>query len=330
MLLDRRQTISIIGTSVIAPFCEGVKHVNDIFQSGQRVLFKSARVMADLESSTVDFVFTSPPYWNLKRYGGADQLGDEPSYEDYLAKMNDVWEECFRVSTPSAVLAINTGNRRVKGRFYPIGMDIAARMKGWVLWDIVVWYVPNALPQPAGYIERLLDNKFEFVFIYTKGDPKAYKFHKPRVPQKYLTADPRSHKKNPNGRCLGNVVRIPAYRPPNVKQMNYHVAAFPEELVAFFLQQYTDPGDLVLDPFLGSGTTLKVCRAMERRGVGYEVDEAFTDLIASRIAEAWEPPDWRNIDLILSTNNDAGKVMSPRKPQSLVRGKGTTLFKSET
>ena len=79
------------------------------------------------------------------------------------------------------------------------------------------------------------------------------------IPQKYLNADPRQHKKNKNGRCLGNILRIPAYRPPNVKQLGYHEAAFPEELVAVMVETFTGESDTVLDPFLGSGTTLKVC-----------------------------------------------------------------------
>jgi hypothetical protein len=83
------------------------------------------------------------------------------------------------------------------------------------------------------------------------------------VPQKYAGVDPRDYKLNEQGRCLGNVIRIPAYRPPNIKQQNYHVAAYPEELVALMLSTYTDEGDLVLDPFLGSGTTSESCSRHE-------------------------------------------------------------------
>src|SRR5205085_1207955 len=149
-----------------------------------------------------------------------------------------VWGQCFSKARDGAVLVINVNVRRHKRRFYPIPFDIATRMKGWTFWDHVIWYIPNALPQPNHYIERLLDNKFESCLVFIKGDAGSYKFHKPRVPQKYITADPRAHKKNPRGRCLGNILRIPAYRPPNVKELGYHVAAYPEELVALFLESY--------------------------------------------------------------------------------------------
>jgi DNA modification methylase len=187
-------------------------------------------------------------------------------------------------------------------------------MQDWTFWDHNIWYIPNALPQPNAYMERLLDNKFESLLIFVKGDFLSYKMHKPRVPQKYLVADPRSHKRNPNGRCVGNILRIPAYRPPNVKEMGYHVAAFPEELVAFFIESYTDQGDVVLDPFLGSGTTLKVARVMKRAGIGYEVHSEYADLISTRIAETWSVPDWKDVDILHSATAETG-MKKPRKIQ---------------
>jgi DNA modification methylase len=164
-------------------------------------------------------------------------------------------------------------------------------------------------------MERLFDNKFEYLLVFLKGDFRSYKFHKPRVPQKYITADPRGHKKNPRGRCLGNVVRIPAYRPPNVREMGYHVAAYPEELAALMIESYTDPGDVVLDPFLGSGTTLKVARVMNRKGIGYELNTKFQPLIEKRIVETWQVPPWSKLDIILSTTAEPGMNGGPRKAQ---------------
>lgn len=277
-----------------------------------QVHFHSSEAMPELPDGSVDFVITSPPYWHLKNYGGDGEIGPS-SYDEYLQRLNRVWQECYRVAKPNGVLVINVNARRHDGRYIPIPYDIVARMTGWRLWDTVVWYVPNALPQPNSYRERLLDNKYETLLIFTRDGRTDYTFHKPRVPQKYLTADPRAHKKNAAGRCLGNVLRIPAYRPPTIRSRNYHVAAFPEELVAFFLACYTDPGDLVLDPFCGSGTTMKVAQAMERRGVSYEVNPAFAELIQARIDEPWSVPDWREIDLLHSTTNETGRK-TPRRP----------------
>lgn len=278
---------------------------------GQRVIFASSEGQDLIAPESVDLVVTSPPYWNLKDYGHPGQIGAS-SYEDYIARLNTVWSACYEAAKPEAAMVVNIGNRRHAKRFYPIALDIANAIERWHLWDILIWYVPNALPQPNHYIERLFDNKFEFLLVFVKDEALSYKFHKPRVPQKYIVADPRPHKKNARGRCLGNVIRIPAYRPPNVKELGYHVAAYPEELVALMIESFTDPGDVVLDPFLGSGTTLKVARRMERKGIGIEINESFEELIERRINERWEVPDWRSLDILHSSTMTTG-MPKPRK-----------------
>lgn len=279
--------------------------------AGQTVFIQDSRRMPEVAEQSVRLFLTSPPYWDLKDYGSSHEIG-QASYERYLDDLSRVWSECYRCAAQDAVLIVNVNSRRVKKRFYPIAFDIAACMKGWRVWDHVIWYIPNALPQCNHYMERVLDNKYESCLVFTKDGSDRFKFHKPRVPQKYLNADPRAHKKHVDGRCLGNILRIPAYRPPNVKTLGYHVAAFPEELVAFFLQCYTDPGDTVLDPFLGSGTTLKVCKVMGRNGIGFELNPDYEKLIRRRIAENWEVPAWTDIDLIHSSTTDTG-MTKPRK-----------------
>lgn len=280
--------------------------------------------MAD---ESVDNVMTSPPYWDLKDYGHTEQIGGKgETYEEYLDRLNRVWSECYRVAKPNAVMVVNVANRRIKKQFYPLGMDIASHIHafpagepeqgvggmhgGWRLWDQVIWYIPNALPQPNHYRERLLDNKYENLMVFTKDGSSDYTFNKARVPQKYA-ADPRAGKQNPNGRCLGNIIRIPAYRPPNVRDLGYHLAAYPEELAAFLISCYTNPGDTVLDPFLGSGTTLKVARHLGRSGVGVELNPTFVPLIRARLDEPFNLPDWRSLDILHSATNTPGS--GPRR-----------------
>ena len=277
----------------------------------QTVYFQSSEEPIPVEGGSVNFVITSPPYWNLKDYGHDNQIGNN-SYEEYLSRMNVVWERCAELAQDDAVMIVNVGNRRHKKNFYPIAFDIAQSIRHWELWDILIWYIPNALPQPNYYIERLFDNKFEFLLVFTKPGRRNYRMRKPRVPQKYRNADPRSHKNNPRGRCLGNVIRIPAYKPPNVKQLGYHQAAYPEELVALMLESFTIPGDKVLDPFVGSGTTLKVARGMNRSGIGIELNSDYRPLIAKRIAEPFEMPDWKDLDIIHSAKSAPG-MNKPRK-----------------
>jgi len=277
-----------------------------VHTNNQRVYFRSSENMSELANESIDCVITSPPYWNLKKYGKLPgQIGSE-NYDQYIDRLCKVWDECYRVTKSSSVFILNINSRRNQGVFYPIAFDIYKRIRKWKLWDVLIWYIPNALPQPNGYMERLFDNKFEYLMVFLKGNSKHYKFHKPRVPQKYLIADPRNHKRNKKGRCIGNIIRIPAYRPPNVRKLGYHEAAYPEELVALMIESFTDRGDKILDPFLGSGTTLKVCNAMGREGVGYELNKGYKELIKNRIEERWEAPDWKKIDIIHSTTAEPG------------------------
>lgn len=267
----------------------------------QKVYFADSRNLGFIDDESVDFIMTSPPYWNLKDYGHAEQIG-QGGYETYLEQLNEVWDELFRIARPNAVFVLNVGNRRHQKRYIPIAFDIHSRIRDWKLWDTIIWYIPNALPQPAPYIERLFDNKYEFLLIFTKdGGNTDYTFHKPRVPNKYRMADHRKYKMNARGRCLGNIIRIPAYRPPNIKSRNYHVASYPDELVALMIETMTDKGDVVFDPFLGAGTTLKVANAMGRRGIGVEINRDFEMTIQKKISTEFTVPDWKSVDLIHST-----------------------------
>ena len=294
-------------------YVSGVKK----FKTGkQTVYFGDSQKLDFIKSGTIDFIMTSPPYWNRKNYGHKKQIG-QTDYNSYLEQLNNVWDECYRIASNEAVLVINVGNLRHQKKYHPIGMDIHSKMKKWQLWDTLIWYIPNALPQPSSYMERLFDNKYEFLLIFTKdGGNTNYTFHKPRVPNKYRDVDHRKHKMNAMGRCLGNIIRIPAYRPPNVKTMNYHVASYPEELVSLMIDTMTDKGDVVFDPFLGSGTTLKVAEAMGRKGVGVELNTKFASLIKRKIKEPFEIPDWKGIDLTHSTTMDTSQK-TPRKAHLL-------------
>lgn len=271
----------------------------------QHVFFGTSEDMATLGvPKSARLIFTSPPYWNLKDYGHEDEIGKE-SYDDYLERMVTVFEQCYEHSDDNAILAVNLAHRRTDKIYRPIMWDLYAEMKKqnsrWCLIDNVIWYKPNELPQPNYYIERLLDNKFEYILVFAKNYDYSYVFNKIRVPQKWLGKDPRKEKQNPNGRCISNIIRIPAYRPPNLKKMNYHQAAFPEELVQFFVELYTNEGDVVMDPFLGSGTTLKVARSMNRAGIGIEINPENSELISERIKEEYQPVPYTKIDVIHSS-----------------------------
>jgi len=270
---------------------------NELLVDSQRVFFESSENMVKLEGERIDLIITSPPYWNLKNYGHPEQIGHEV-YEEYLERMSKVWDECFKHSKKNAILIINVGNRRFEKAYYPIAMDIYRTIRGWKLIENIIWFIPNALPQAKFYMDKMLDNKYENVMVFAKSYHYDNTFNKVRIAQKYLSKDFREGKLNKKGRCLGNVVRIPAYRPPNIKEGLYYEAAFPEELVDFLVRVFSNRHDKVLDPFLGSGTTLKITRNLERFGFGYEINKKLEPEIRRKILESWSPMDFSKIDLI--------------------------------
>jgi DNA modification methylase len=93
-----------------------------------------------------------------------------------------------------------------------------------------------------------------------------------------------------------------------------HFAVFPEELIEPCILAGSRVGDVVLDPFLGSGTTLKVSQCMKRKGIGFEINEDFVPLIEKRINEYWELPDWKSLDILHSATMTTGNK-APRKAQ---------------
>ena len=265
---------------------------------GQTVYFKnSEEIDKDEVDKPVSFIITSPPYWDLKKYGHENEIGHE-TYEEYIGRMNKVWDKCYDVSTENAVLCIIVNDRRKEKTFYPIPMDIVHNMKKWKLIDYMLWYSPNAMTQNGLYKEKLYDKKTEMILLFAKNYEYKYSFNKIRVKQKYWGIDPRLNNKDVKGRGITNIIRCPAHKTPKIKEKNYHMAAFPDRLAYALMYTFTQEGDSVLDPFLGSGTVLKIARHMNRMGYGYEINSSFEQNIKNRINEQFYPPSWEELDIL--------------------------------
>ena len=241
--------------------------------------------MDEIQAKTIQAIITSPPYWNIKKYSEKQiegEIGYGQTYVDYLDALGEVWKECYRVLKDDGTLWINIGNKFHEGRFYPIAFDIAMQAKqlGFVLRNIIVWHKPNALPIHSN---DNLTNKYEQILFLSKSN--SYKFRKDRVriPQKYSGKDwgRREYKMNPKGKDPGNVWTY-SPRKGNLSPKIEHPAPFPKVIPRRIILVATDADDWILDPFLGSGTTLQVCRETGRNGIGYEINTKFKDLIEQK------------------------------------------------
>ncbi len=245
--------------------------------SGQ-VYFRSSEDMGDIPDGSAGVVVTSPPYWNLKDYFKRGQIGQE-EYSVYLKRMQEVWRECYRILSPHGSLWVNINIRVQAGKVIDIPRDFvkSCRALGFYYKGIFIWHKSSGIPTSG---KNIVD-RHEYVLVFSKSKD----FH---VDSKIQSAF--SDYKNPaiNGGAFWNINR----KAGSVGKKYIHPAIYPNELVSRIVMMTTVKGELVVDPFLGSGTTLIAALQCGRSCVGYEYNELFEDLMRSRF-ERELPPDSR-------------------------------------
>lgn len=229
--------------------------------------------MGEILGEKVQAVVTSPPYWNLKDYNHHQQIGHGEGYERYHKRLNDVWKECKRVLRSDGTLWIVIDKVYWKGELLNIPFDIVKNCKkiGLFLKEIVVWNKPTAI---AGMNSRNMVNKYETVLLFSKS--------RDEIKLKNSLDDAKSSDMTTKGKVLTNLWRFPV-KAGSIRKTPAHEAPYPEELINLIIRVSTDKGDLILDPFLGSGTTLKTALELGRRCIAYEINEEFADIIAERL-----------------------------------------------
>lgn len=239
------------------------------------VYFRSSENMDDIEDGSVKSIITSPPYWNLKDYGHEDQIGTaDESYSHYHERMNRVWKECYDVLADDGTMwvVVDTVMNRGDLRLLPQHIVNNAEGLGFNHFDHVVWYKPTAI---AGMTPRNVVNKHEYVVALSK-NPDF--FLNPQPETENGIEDPAVLDSGP----LGNIFRHPVKR-GSVGQNVLHKAPYPLSLINRLVRLSTDPGDVVLDPFLGSGTTAESALKLNRKCIGYEINPKFEELLLDRL-----------------------------------------------
>jgi DNA modification methylase len=268
--------------------------------NGQSVYFTSSESMDDVESDSVTLVVTSPPYWNVRDYGG-DQIGFGQSYREYIDAMNRVWSECLRVLQPNGKIAIDVQPLPVPGETSGFGfraiIDIMHDIESFFLchdcflsgmnfWNKAA-YVNNvswgSYPKPTNIATN---TSFEQIYTFVKRG-ETRKVPKDIIERNLLSKDEWRHwAVRHTWDDIHPVMKISA----NGENRFGHGAPFPEDIPYRLIKMHTVEGEIVIDPFLGSGTTLKVTRLTKRKGIGYEINPDYESRITTRIAEDWMPP----------------------------------------
>jgi site-specific DNA-methyltransferase (adenine-specific) len=250
----------------------------------QKVYFKSCEDMSEIPDKCVQLIITSPPYWGLRDYGVEGQIGFDEPYTMYLWRLQKVMKECYRVLRQEGSMWININKRIIQGNMILFPKDIIkiAREVGFILKDIAIWHKPIFVPTtgPQNFTDR-----HEYILFFVKNQ-KNYFFN----PSVLKTSDYVYEGSNgPENiwkifRKIGNIgkeieVLI------NGKKLK-HTAVFPEELVKRIVPLCSEKGDIVLDPFAGSGTTIAIAEALGRIGIGYELNPDYGLIIKRRLENA--------------------------------------------
>lgn len=255
-----------------------------------RLVHADARDLSFIADESVHLAVTSPPYWTLKRYEEhPDQLGHVADYEAFLECLKLVWKECYRVLVPGGRLVCVVGDvclsRRAFGRHVvvPLHADICVicRRIGFDNLNPIIWHkIANAKYEVQNGTKFLgkpyepnaiIKNDIEFILMQRK--PGGYRQPTPQQRKLSLLS------KKEYGEWFVQFWRITG---ASTKE---HPAPFPLELAYRLIRMFSFVGDTVLDPFLGSGTTMLAAMKGDRNSIGIEIEPAYLRIARRRISQ---------------------------------------------
>ena len=276
-----------------------------------RVFYENSQYMTEVPDNVVDLVVTSPPYFNVKDYSldgyqlanhsekNGAQIGDLQDYAEFINELLKVWQECERVLKPNGKLVINSPLMPMKKSDYrthynrhvfDLNSDIQHSIlyqenTDMYLYDVFIWDRTNpskklmfgSYPYPRNFYAQ---NTSEFITVYVKDGKPLNNVSRSAKDASRLTQDEWVE-------YTKQVWRIPI---PGKDDLAYgdHSAIMPEEIVYRCVRLFTFEGDVVLDPFAGSGTTLKVAKQHGRHFIGYEIMSSYREVIERKLDVAFQ------------------------------------------
>ena len=257
---------------------------------GGRVIYHgdNCDVMGMMPADSVDLVVTSPPYDNLRTYSAGKSMSELWDFEG-------VAQQLWRVIKPGGVVVWVVADATIDGSETGTSFRQALRLMeiGFRLHDTMIY---ERLGQPRLGIGQdcRCTQDFEFMFVVSKDAPKTANMltrpckqagvvQRRRARDNHGDALEESNNTTADITVRGNIWCYPAGRSNDTA--GNHPAIFPEALARDHILSWSNDGDIVLDPFNGSGTTMKMAKLMGRRGIGIEVNEAYCEIAANRLRQ---------------------------------------------
>jgi site-specific DNA-methyltransferase (adenine-specific) len=280
----------------------------------------SKRLATQLPRGIVKCIITSPPYFGHRDYSGTseiacEELGKEADHVQYVARLVQVFADLRDALSPDGTLWLNLGDTYRQGQMLGIPWRVALGIQdaGWLLRSEIIWEKPNAMPSS---VKNRPTTSHEHLFFFSKSTEYFYNADAIREP--HVTFSPDSKMKGGRGHLgkrngtpevgknkgnqnlhdgrwdqyfhpLGRNKRT-VWSIPLGKFRGSHFAVFPERLVETCILAGSSPNDLVLDPFMGSGTTAIVAQSLNRRYLGFELVPEYAALSESRLRSSQSAP----------------------------------------
>lgn len=257
--------------------------------------------LKELPDKSVQMCLTSPPYYNLRNYNNKEnQIGLEKTPEEYIQSLVYVFAEIHRIIKSDGTLWINLGDSYLKDKqlgFLPQKLAIALQEWGWILRQDIVWAKKNCMPEP---VKDRFTKSHEYIFLFAK--QKKYMFNQiledvkkesiARSKRKYTPRNITKDKTLIEETKVYGKRFVPEMKNKrsvwNMRTASYkeaHFAVFPPELAETCIKAGSNENDIVLDCFMGSGTTAMVAQDLFRKWIGVELNPEYEKLIRKRTAQ---------------------------------------------
>lgn len=246
-----------------------------------KVIFGDSRNMSEVEDKSIGLVLTSPPYYNAP-FDFPDLF---PSYDTYLDLLKDVGREIYRVLEDGRVAVFVTMDMRIDGELYPIVGDLIRIMRdiGFKYQEKIIWKKPEGYIRISRRSGVLIQHPYPLYYYPDNIYEEIVVFKKPGK----FTPRNKEESKIDIGKFQKEKWYLSVWEITNVlpnDKYSKYTAPFPEDLARRIITLYSYVGDVVLDPFAGTGTTLKVANELKRNAIGYEIDLELKDVILERLA----------------------------------------------
>lgn len=225
----------------------------------------ACRELTKLDDSSIDLIIADPPYNLGKDYGNNRDLKAWHEYEDFTRK----WlKQAVRLLKPTGTIYVFMGVRFISKLFLFLEDELQLNFNGWI-----TWHYTQGMGRKVGFSPR-----HEDILYFTKTNNFSFNLDDVRIPQKYYRA-----RNNMQGANPGDVWQFSHVHYCSEERQK-HPTQKPEALIERMIRASSNPGNLVLDPFVGSGTTCKVADVLGRKWIGIDINQAYIEMSKKRLA----------------------------------------------